>query len=531
MASCTDESLAHAGWTYLLGNGVEQDFDHALTLFKQAWEQHDIAACGLIGWMYLQGLGVERDVEKALHHLTQARMGGDAASCGVLAGMYLDGDGVERNLDETLRLFHDARTGGLRAASRMLGVLYLDGIGVPQDLQMACQYLSEASQLGDAEASELLDSVANVCVPIVSLAGLRDGHPMSCGAAQDALAKRGFCWLAMDDDALEKVRPAELACKSFLQGSGCRAGVEGALIGHFQTKYKDGIRIMTGDQMQEGCEELPIDLKANLHRLAAGLDAVQTDIVQQLSPFLGGDCAEAVGQAANIALLSQASPRYGILDCILYQAQSRAMEVVSPHTDPGLLILALPSDPGLQLRDEGGRWLAPPKACGTLWAGRAARNCPPAVHRVSVSQQPRFAIWHELCTRTQLAPPMLRQLDAQSMELKFGSVRGTQAVLSLFQKTEDHAAVPEQLMESISVPSATAPKRAVLKHERLALKMIKGISSLKLEPSIVKKPMPLDSFDRKSNVEPLDRFHRKDDVYCTCLSCRLDSRHKRHDHT
>merc|ERR1719410_1330326 len=55
-------SLTHTGWTYLVGSGVVQDFDHASMLFRQAWEQGDAAACGLLGWMHLQGLGTDRDV-------------------------------------------------------------------------------------------------------------------------------------------------------------------------------------------------------------------------------------------------------------------------------------------------------------------------------------------------------------------------------------------------------------------------------------------------------------------------------------
>merc|ERR1739845_171623 len=104
-------------------------------------------------------------------------------------------------------------------------------------------------------------------------------------------------------------------------------------------------------------------------------------------------------------------------------------EVVMPHVDPGLLVLSLPSDTGLELQDEVGRWVEPPPGHGVLWTGSAACEAAPGIHRVVASTIPRIGLWHELCTRSQLTPPMLANLEKVGMELKYGNIRGYTAVL------------------------------------------------------------------------------------------------------
>merc|ERR1711963_169013 len=265
-----------------------------------------------------------------------------------------------------------------------------------------------ASEKGDTLAKGLLDEAVRVRVPIVSLHRLRHGELMSCGDASTALSKRGFCWLAMDDAALQAVAvPAESTCRQFLSGPGNRSGQDGGITGHITSKHKDAIRVLTGAERDGSIGSVPDDVSDVLHNLAIELDAAQTDILSSLAHVFGGDSAEAVSKAADVALLSGTERRYALLDSVLYRAKQAPTEVVAPHIDPGLLVLALPSDPGLELRDESGFWLSPPEGCGVLWCGCAAQQCVPATHRVIVSSTPRFALWHELYTRGQATPPML----------------------------------------------------------------------------------------------------------------------------
>mgnify|MGYP002804266534 CR=1 FL=1 len=74
------------------------------------------------------------------------------------------------------------------------------------------------------------------------------------------------------------------------------------------------------------------------------------------------------------------------------------------------------------------------------------------IHRVVASpdRSPRLSAWHELCTRSQLCPPMLQVLSENRLQLKLDSTIGTAEVLRLLQASEDHTNV--QLVERRGVP-------------------------------------------------------------------------------
>lgn len=470
LASDMQVSSTHDGWKYLVGRDGPQDFARAMELFQQGYEQGEVAACGLLGWMFLEGSGVQRDVSTALRYLEEAYTNGDAATCGVLASMYLDGNGVEQNVDKAIPLLEEGRRRGLVAASRMLGQLYLLGNGIEKNAELAASFLHEASMCGDVAAENMLNFALQARVPAVSLQHLRHGEPSSCTEAHDSLSQRGFCWLIMDDNQVTSAAGAATTMShDFLAGPGNNTGQTGALTGHLTSKHKDGICLLTGDYTQTVTNiGLPNEVHDALKDLMQVLDTVQSDIAQHLAPFFAREPNSSNDWWTQAALLNDTGKKYGIMDCVLYRPQQSTSTVVMPHVDPGLLILSLPSDPGLELQDEADRWLSPPEGCGVLWTGRAASGCKPGVHRVVIGDAPRFALWHELCTRTQLAPPMLEQLEARGEELQFGDTRGTKAVLDLFRRTENHE----------------MPRDGV---ERAQLRGILGIKALKLEPMSIDK--------------------------------------------
>lgn len=454
--------VAHAqiGWQYLVGRDVPQDFVRAVELFQEGCEQGEVAAYGLLGWMYLEGSGVERDILLALQHLQEAYAKGDAAACGVMASMYMDGNGVERDALKAMPLLEEGRRRGLRAASRMLGEMYLHGEHVEKDIGMAVSFLQEAAERGDVSAQVSLDSLALhptlvQGVPAASLKALRQGTGLAATVAKESLTKRGFCWLIMDDNEVTAAaNRAAAVSRDFLCGAGSNTGKTDALTGHVTSRFKDAVRLLTGDYngKQIGPSNPPTEVGNALQSLARVLDAAQLDIAKNLA---------LMDWCNQVALLNDNGAKYGMLDCVLYRAQQTLTDVVAPHADPGVFVLALPSDPGLELQDESAKWLSPPKGCGVLWAGRAAKGCTPCIHRVAIGNAPRLAMWHELCTKTQLAPPMLEALEKSDRELMYGDTRGTKAVLDLLRKTENHE----------------LPRRKNFH--------IRGISALKLEPAIV----------------------------------------------
>ena len=225
-----------------------------------------------------------------------------------------------------------------------------------------------------------------------------------------------------------------------------------------------GLRMVTGSWIgSEGTSTslgtLPASLQQKLNQLAVDLDAAQLEIVNALAAEIGTSTNS--GEHLDIPLLSRKPEpssgwKYGLLDVVRYRMGAESPdEVVAPHADPGLLILSLPcSTPGLQLKDANESWQAPPPGFGVLWAGEAGYDIgfKSGIHRVVASpdRSPRLSAWHELCTRSQLCPPMLQVLNENRLQLKLDSTIGTAEVLRLLQASEDHMNV--QLVERRGVP-------------------------------------------------------------------------------
>ena len=265
----------------------------------------------------------------------------------------------------------------------------------------------------------------------LSLHDLRRGKDVL--RARDCLTLRGFCWLEIDDEVGPVSMPALAAAERFLAQEG-GTGLRGALTGHYSAAHKDGFRLLTGDLLRT--VDLPAAVAEPLWRLAAALDAAQADVARGLMPLL--EVGAPTAWKSRAALFS-GRPRYGFLDLARYVGEGAPRVLVDPHADPGLLLLGLPSSgPGLEFQDEAGRWVAPPRGQGVLWAGRAAGAAVPAMHRVAAVTASRFAVWHELGTRRQIAPPMLEDLGKRGLELTLGGLNGTRAVLEALRAAEDH---------------------------------------------------------------------------------------------
>lgn len=104
--------------------------------------------------------------------------------------------------------------------------------------------------------------------------------------------------------------------------------------------------------------------------------------------------------------------QWGMLDTTKYLNDGSKKGLnCDPHYDPGLLSIHYRStQPGLQLKNEHGRWIIPPddKSIAIIWTGHVAikinPSLKPGVHRVvnSETKKPRIALWYEICTEGQL---------------------------------------------------------------------------------------------------------------------------------
>jgi TPR repeat protein len=122
----------------------------------KAAAQGDAGAQAILGAMYVIGHGVERDYEKAVSWLRKAAAQGSKEGQTGLAALYAQGLGVEPDFAEALRWYRKAADQGYSVAQRDLGNMYLEGQGVLQDDQQAVLWWRKAAEQGDAAAQYAL---------------------------------------------------------------------------------------------------------------------------------------------------------------------------------------------------------------------------------------------------------------------------------------------------------------------------------------------------------------------------------------
>lgn len=298
-------------------------------------------------------------------------------------------------------------------------------------------------------------------VPTISLSHLRRGDIHVVADTLRTLQTRGFCWVHIDDELAVTGADAISAADVFLSDSGFGTGAPHALQGHFSAAFKDGVRLVTGDRLHKAELQPAVDM---FRRLAVTMDAAQVEVATaiahalRISGVLRHDpkvpACEGLGHLLSIPLLRgpKSSESYGLLDIVRYHpcevpwSSENLVMLVDEHLDPGFLVLSLPATgPGLELMNENKEWCRPPTGAGVIWAGSAASilGLCPCLHRVVVVPGcgARVSVWHELCTSSQLSPPMLERMEQEGSELAVEGigdrVLGTRRVLEFLANRED----------------------------------------------------------------------------------------------
>ena len=103
-----------------------------------------------------------KDFAQALSWLRQAADQGNARAQGMLGGMYQNGEGVKQNYAQALLWNRKAADQGLAVAQANLGIMYANGIGVTQDLGKAIEWSEKAAAQGVTQAQQNLESLQHV---------------------------------------------------------------------------------------------------------------------------------------------------------------------------------------------------------------------------------------------------------------------------------------------------------------------------------------------------------------------------------
>jgi len=329
----------------------------------------------------------------------------------------------------------------------------------------------------------------------VELSSLRAGDKKPVETATRSLKYHGFCFLTIGIKDRDVLTDAPRLISKYLSSNEApkkKGDIDADdLTGHITTRFKNTIRVLSGDYLRDEIDKVPSKLRDDVRELAEELDDAQRDIVNVLAkPLLNCDASK-VGEKFDIPLLqnatqraspigsktwrsswkkkSDADRRFGLVDCVLYKMSKLNVSkeaMVASHVDPGLFVLSLPqSSPGLELKTADGRWISPPPNRGVLWTGSAAvaAGCAGGQHRVvNMRTDTRFAVWHELCTSKQITPPMLRRIKSEGIELHLGPIHGTKNVLRALSNAENHEDEDEEEDEEEKEKDDIVPNLALV---------------------------------------------------------------------
>lgn len=146
------EAQNNVGVNYANGEGVPQDHQRAVKLFRQAANQGLADAQSNLGLMYTSGEGVPEDRNEAMKLFRQAANQGLADAQNNLGLMYTIGEGVREDHKEATKWFQLAADQGHAEAQYNLGVAYDNGLGVPEDHQETLKWYRLAANQGYAAA-------------------------------------------------------------------------------------------------------------------------------------------------------------------------------------------------------------------------------------------------------------------------------------------------------------------------------------------------------------------------------------------
>ena len=148
---------------YSNGEGVDQDFETAADLYRQAAEQGHAGAQYKLARAYYNGEGVDQDVEKAVGLYRQAAEQGHAKALFELAVVAHCNVDINEDYEKAADLYRQAAEQGHVEAQYELAGLYGSGVGVDQDRNLSLYWYHRAVELGHVDAQYELAETYRHC--------------------------------------------------------------------------------------------------------------------------------------------------------------------------------------------------------------------------------------------------------------------------------------------------------------------------------------------------------------------------------
>ena len=153
------DAVALLGWFYDTGRFVAQDRARAAQLYQRAVEDNPSVQWRL-GVMYDLGQGVPENPQQAIRLFRMAASENDANANASLAVMYANGRGVPRDYGQAMRYYRRAADLGSSAGFLGVGMLHHYGLGVARSPSEAAVWYLAAHAMRDTRARELIGILA-----------------------------------------------------------------------------------------------------------------------------------------------------------------------------------------------------------------------------------------------------------------------------------------------------------------------------------------------------------------------------------
>jgi TPR repeat protein len=157
--------LTRMGNRYRRGEGVAQNPEEALRLYRKAADRGFAGAQNNLAVMYEEGEGVPRDEAEAARWYRMAAEQGNGYARHSLGRMYMEGRGVSQDYARAAHWIRLSADQGHRGAFGDMGTLYWKGWGVEKNDVMAYLWFKRAALHGDEESARLLGVVSAAMTP------------------------------------------------------------------------------------------------------------------------------------------------------------------------------------------------------------------------------------------------------------------------------------------------------------------------------------------------------------------------------
>lgn len=228
------------------------------------------------------------------------------------------------------------------------------------------------------------------------------------------LATRGYSLVDLNDSFISNIHICEQEMNDFFNQPTAdkESYFREPVFGWFEVPHKQVFRIATGNRINQ--YDYP---SSQLKSLISDLDSMMTELANLLFPGVK-------------QLVPQVPFDFGLIDVVKYNnttERKNNLNIVE-HYDPGLLAFNfLNTADGLQFKNEHGEWIDIKAYTGIIWTSNAVKTYdsshPVGVHRVKMTDKPRFSMWYEVATIEQLRD-----------DIKNGNYKGYDYEIELMEK-------------------------------------------------------------------------------------------------